>query len=170
MPPIDVTPLLQSLHAYSRSERDEVVEYFRALDRDAVLSALKTVLASSDLDARGDAAEAILRIDRRAGLDLVIPLLRDPDAITRWHVSGLMHDFGDERATDELVHLLLEDGDADVRLTAAYALEEIGDARAMAALQHAVAFDDGHGKHGHSVRRAAEDAIQNILSRGAEDI
>ena len=136
-----------------------------ALDRGAVIRELVGLLNERDLELRCDAAESLLRIDSDQTIDRVLPLLTDPESTVRWATCGLLHDFGDQRATPALVTVLLNDPEADVRLMAAYALGEIGDHTVLPALRQAAQLDDGEDYEGRRVRDAATEAIESICAR-----
>jgi HEAT repeat protein len=160
-----VATLLGGLHCVDRGERNEAVRALKALDREAVLRVLGTMLKNPDLELRCDAAEALLRIDSKQTLNLILPLLTDSNRIVRREVCGLLHDFGDKRALPSLVKLLLTDPEGDVRHIAAYALGEIGDSSVLPALRQAVELDDGADHEGRPIRDMAAEAIDEILAR-----
>jgi HEAT repeat protein len=166
--PIDtrrVTSLLAELHSIEPGAREKAIATLEALDRGAVIRELVSLLNRRDLELRCDAAESLLRIDSDQTIDLVLPLLADPESTVRWATCGLLHDFGDQRAIPLLVPVLLNDPEADVRLMAAYALSEVGDHSALSALRQASQLDDGEDYKGRRVRDAAAEAIVNILAR-----
>lgn len=144
-----------------REARDRAVS---AMQRqwDRVLPILKQQLENSDEEVRCRAATAIMFVDCVGGVPTVAPLLRDPSEVVRWHVCGLMHDFGDGRAVELLIERLLSDSDAQVRVTAAWALGAIGDPRAVPALEKAGTNDEGVDQHGFYVSQSAVDAIVEI--------
>jgi HEAT repeat protein len=162
-----VTSLLAEFHSFEPDSREKAIAALKALDREAVIGELVGLLNSRDLELRCDAAEALLRIDSDQTIDLVLPLLADPESTVRWATCGLLHDFGDQRAIPLLVPVLLNDPEADVRLMAASALSEIGDHSALPALRQAAQLDDGEDHEGRRVRDAAAEAIGNISAREA---
>jgi HEAT repeat protein len=121
------------------------------------------MLADPDPEARCTACEAVLWIDAREALELVLPLLDDPDVVVRWHACGCLHKFGDERAIDPLIRVLKNDPDAQVRGTAAYSLGGIGSPAAIPALLGAMESDYEVDMHGHSASSCAATALDEIL-------
>jgi HEAT repeat protein len=140
----------------------------QSLDRQWVIGVLTTLLADPDPEMRCDAAEALVRIDPKCALDVILPLLNDPVSSVRWHICGLLHDFGDERASAHLVKVLLEDPEGDVRLLAAAALGNVGNHTVIPALRQAQQFDDGIDYEGRRVRDMAAEAIDSILGKENE--
>ncbi len=168
--PIDarrVTSLLAELHRFEPGAREQAIATLNALDRGAVIRELVSLLNSRDLELHCDAAESLLRIDSDQTIDLILPLLADPESTVRWATCGMLHDFGDQRVIPWLVPVLLNDPEADVRLMAAYALSAIGDHSALPALRQASQLDDGEDYEGRRVRDAAAEAIENIVAREA---
>lgn len=160
-----VRRLFEKLHTSDRAGRDALINELRKLDRPLLLSVLAEMLPDPDDEARCDTAEALLRIDPEAGVPLVLPLLEAPQDFVRWHVCGLLHDFGDERAVEPLTKVILNDPDGDVRHIACYALGKIGASRALPALQWVQQNDRGTDYEGDPVSRMAEEAIESILAR-----
>lgn len=114
--------------------RDRAVAEMRAVGADRLFPLLGTMLHDSDVNLRCTACEAILRVDAKRGLELILPGLLDSDSIMRWDTCGLLHDFGDERAVEPLIMVLKNDPDAQVRGIAAYALGGIGSPAVIPAL------------------------------------
>lgn len=147
------------------AEIDAAMEELRSLPRTPVLEMLTTLLTDPEREIRCDAVEAILRLGDPIGIDLVLPLLKDHDNVVRECVCGLLHEFGDERASAPLTELLLHDKDVNVRGLAAFALGAVGDRQAIDGLSWAQHHDRGIDRQGHSVRQAAMEAIKTILTR-----
>src|SRR5262249_39305999 len=59
-----------------------------------VLFPLLTPMLAADEESRCQACEAILRIDAERGLELVLPLLRDPDLGVRWFACECLAGLG----------------------------------------------------------------------------
>lgn len=112
---------------------------------------------------RCTACEAVLRIDAHRAIELVLPLLDDPDITVRWNACGCLHEFGDQRVINPLVRVLQSDPDAQVRGTAAYALGGIGSPAAIPALLAAMEFDHELDMHGHSASSTPATALDDIL-------
>jgi HEAT repeat protein len=125
---------------------------------------LVPVLIGPDSEARCAACEAVLRIDAPRAIELVLPLLNDPDITVRWQACGCLHDFGDERAIVPLIQVLQSDPDPQVRNTAAYALGGIGTPAAIPALLAAVESDHELDELGYSTSSCAMTALDDILS------
>ena len=105
----------------------------------------------------------VLRIDAPRAIELVLPLLDDPDSTVRWNACGCLHDFGDERAVASLIQVLQGDPDPQVRNTAAYALGGIGSPAAIPALLATLESDHELNELGYSASACAETALDNIL-------
>lgn len=163
-----VNSLLVELHSVDSTRRDSIVRELQKQDWETVVSILRNLLNNPDSDVRADAAEAALRIDPYQSIDIVLPLLNESDSTMRWHICGLLHDFGDKRAARVLVKILLEDSDGDVRWMAAWALGEIGDDTALSALHQAAEDDDGTDHEGRRVCDVAAESIREILARGGQ--
>src|SRR5262245_31851703 len=101
-----VARLFILLHSVDSRERDEALVKLQACEQSYLRQCLIGFLNDRDPDTRCDAAEAMLRLNSNDNLELVIPLLADPDQYVRSHVCGLLHDFGDKRAITELVKVL----------------------------------------------------------------
>ena len=141
--------------------RARAVAQMRAA-RPAVVPLLAAKLADPDPDVRCRATTALLFVDAGRTLELVLPLLRDPDDVVRWHACGCLHDFGDDRAVGPLAAVLARDPDPQVRGTAAYALGGIGSPAAIPALLRALG-DDERDLHGHSASSCTATALDDIL-------
>lgn len=104
--------------------REQAVAEMCSAGADRLFPLLVQRLTGPDSEARCAACEAVLRIDAPRAIELVLPLLDDPEVAVRWQASGCLHDFGDERTIGPLIRVLQGDPDAMVRGTAAYALGE----------------------------------------------
>jgi HEAT repeat protein len=104
-------------------------------------------------------------LDAEKYIPAIINLLNDPLDYVRWDISGLLHDFGDQRVIKPLINVILNDPDSDVRHNACYALSAIGDSNAISALRHVVENDKGTDYEGRSVSDMAAEALRNILER-----
>ncbi len=105
-----------------REGRTCAVEEMQAVGTDTVLPLLAVKLADPDMEVRCRAILALLFADAGRAIDLVLPMLHDPEVTVRWQACGCLHDFGDERAVGPLVAVLADDPDPQVRGTAAYTL------------------------------------------------
>jgi HEAT repeat protein len=160
-----VIALLGQLHSFVPDARDAAIKTFFEMDQETVIGVLTSLSRSSDPELRCDSSEVLLRISARKTLPIVLPLLNDTDRSVRWHTCGLMHDFGDDRATAALTALLLNDSDGSIRFIAAWALGAVGGATAIPALKQAVALDIGTDPEGRRVADEAAEAIAAIASR-----
>jgi len=157
---------LNDLHSVDSDVRNGVISALTRIDRATAITALTKLINCQETELRCDAAEALIRLDRNAGVDLLCPLLLDADSLVRWGVCGLLHDFGDKRAVSWLTRALSDDSEADVRLLAATALGRIGTHEDLPNLRKAAERDLGADYDGHRVRDAAAEAIVQILARG----
>jgi HEAT repeat protein len=160
-----ISNLLQALHAVDTRERDAIIVELQGCSKDIVVEVFNPYLTIPDTDIRADAAEALFRVLGSEAIDILLPLLNDPIAIVRYHICGLLHDFGDQRATPALVEKLSNDPDATVRSVAAYALGEIADDTALPALAYAQEWDTEVDSWGHAVCDTAASAAAEIIAR-----
>ena len=138
------------------------IEEMRAFGSHRLAPLLISMLADSDPEVRCRAAEAILWIDDEQGIHRVSPLFHDKDTTVRWHVCGLMHDLGDERAVELLIDRMKNDPDPQVRGTAAYALGGIGGPRAIPAVTQALETDHASDELGYTPSFCAREALSEI--------
>ena len=135
------------------------------MDRQSVLDVLGALVAQDpNPEIRGNASTCLLKLAGPSALQLVLPLLDHPDQSLRWHVCGLLHDFGDKTVVPYLTNVLLEDPEPGVRIVAAWALEKHGNLSALPALQHAAENDKGADWEGRTVADAARQAIERITT------
>jgi HEAT repeat protein len=144
---------------------DSALSELLDIDKPLLIDALTRLLSDNDSGIRVSVAEAFLRIDPEVGMLLVVSLLKDPRDHVRWYVCGLLHDFGDSRATEYLIELVQTDPDADVRYVACYALSELGDRRSLEVLWRVQQNDLGTDYEGRRISEMAEEAIQRINAR-----
>ncbi|MBI3942560.1 MAG: HEAT repeat domain-containing protein [Chloroflexi bacterium] len=150
-----ILELLTGLHAPDNQAREKTVVRLKAMDKSQSFSVLISLLSHQDGNVRCDAATAMQLIDERQGVDAILSLMIDKSHYVRWHICGLMHDFGDERAIEPLIERIKTDSDPQVRGTAAYALGGVGNPKAISALQETARDDHEVDKHvGLSLRRA----------------
>jgi HEAT repeat protein len=143
--------------------RDRAVAEMRAAGVDKVFPLLCERLKAAEPEARCDAITALVFLDAYWALEPVVSMLDDPDTTVRWHASGCLHDFGDERAVAPLCEVLRRDPDPQVRGTAAYALGGIGSPAAIPTLLAALGSDNECDMHGHSASSGAATALDDIL-------
>lgn len=143
--------------------RDRAVAAMQAAGVEAVFALLAGRLTSSDPEARCDAITGLRFLDAPRAVPAVAGMLTDPDDMVRWHASGHLHDFGDERAVSALVRVMRFDPDPQVRGTAAYALGGIGSPAAIPDLLAVLGVDNEYDTHGHSASSCAATALDNIL-------
>jgi len=156
--------LLSRLHN-GKEERESAIAELQSGNQASVTQILSGLLSDENSDLRCDAAEALMRLNARATLMLVLPLLKDRVVGVRWHTCGLLFQFGDSRATPHLVSVVNSDRDERVRFFAVDALARIGDETALPALRNSEANDDGVDGEGRPIRIAASEAIEEILFR-----
>lgn len=107
------------------------------------------------------------RVNSTRALARSLSRIDDPDETIRVHVCSLIASYGNVQHTELLIQLASTDPHADVRYVAVCALEFHGDERALAPLQHIQATDEGCDYDGHTIRAAAQKAIEVITARGA---
>src|SRR5262249_32077284 len=140
--------------------RDRAIADLRAAGADRLFPLLAALLSHSDPEMRCQACEAIVLVYAQRRVDLVLPLLAEADAVVRWHVGGLMHDVGGERAVGPLVERMRIDPDPQVRGTAAYALGGIGSPQAVPALLETRHKDHEADQLGHTPSSCAQGALE----------
>lgn len=111
---------------------------------------------------RCDAAAAALFVDRKQGVDVILPLLQDKLDYVRYHACGLLHDFGDEQAIGPLIQCMKSDPSPQVRGIAAYALGGIGNNKATPALKETAKNDHEVDQVGYTPSFCAQEAIKDI--------
>jgi HEAT repeat protein len=146
-----------------RETRDRILEEMRAVGLDQIIPLLAAKLTDPDTEIRGKAVTALCLLDAKQAVVLILPLLEDPAVEIRWHTSGCLHDFGDERAVEPLKAVLETDLDPTVRNTAAYALGGIGSPAAIPALIRTMNNDHEVDELGHTPSFAAMTALDDIL-------
>src|SRR5687767_13449121 len=85
---------------YKRPEaRDRAIEEMRAVGADKLFPLLISRISdpNTNINIRCQASRALLGIDAKKGIDLLLTLFNDPDTTFRWDICGLMHEFGDDR-------------------------------------------------------------------------
>ncbi|MCA9067519.1 MAG: HEAT repeat domain-containing protein [Planctomycetaceae bacterium] len=146
-----------------RVTAETVILKMKSLGPDRLFPRLREALKDPDPEFRCLGCSAICHIDPKLGIDLLLPMLDDPEALVRWHTCGLLHNFGDQRSVSPLMHILKTDPDPQVRNTAAYALGGIGDAIAIPALVEALDNDHELDELGYSTSSNAASALDDIL-------
>ena len=156
--------LLHKMHSLDHQQRDAALLELRAFKTEPLFDILSALLLP-DSDKRYSAAEAVLRLDTERGIELVLPLLEDPDSGVRYEVCGLLSAFGDERAIEPLTRTMMQDADGTIRHVAAFALGKIGDARALPALKWTQEHDLGTDFEGRPISEMAAESIEAIRAR-----
>lgn len=148
---------------FNQNRRDETVAKMRKLGAERLFPYLRDILNDPDAEFRCLASLGIVYTDPKAGMDLLLPLLDDPDVVVRWHTCGLMHDIGDQRAVEPLIQRMKTDRDPQVRNTAAYALGGVGDPSAIPALIETLDNDHEFDELGHSASSCAATSLDDII-------
>ncbi len=144
-----------------REALDRAAEEVRAAGIDTAVTLL--AVNAPEWETRCRAVAALLFVDAARTVDLVVPLLHDPELEVRWHTCGCLHDFGDERVIEPLVAILEGDPDPQMRTNAAYALGGVGSPAAIPALLRALNSDHEADQLGHSASWCAATALAHIL-------
>lgn len=160
----NIIRILTELHSMSKPSRAIAINRIKGLDQQKI-DVILTLLQDQDEEVQCDAATALFLISPTKYQEAILPLLRDPQGNVRWHIAGLLHDFGDSRATEILGEVALKDPDVEVRYNACLALSSVGDVRALPALKQVIEHDEGADYEGRLVSEAAQDAYDKILSR-----
>jgi hypothetical protein len=140
----------------------QAVAEMQAVGADLLFPLLIPMLAG-DEESRCTGCEAILRVDAERGLELVLPLLRDPHLSVRWFVCDCVAELGGAQAVPALLTVLESDEDAQVRGTAARGLGWQGGPEVIPPLIEAMASDHEIDMHGHTPSHCAAMALDDIL-------
>ena len=141
---------------------DHALDEMRQIGAAKLFPVLKLKLNDRDINVRCKASRAILGIDAKKGIELLLPFFNDPDATFRWDICGLMHEYGNEHVIEPLIDRMKNDSDPQIRGTAAYALGGIGNPRAIPALVETLNNDHEIDELGYSPSSSAETAIHEI--------
>jgi len=155
----------EKLLGLQSKNRESVLATLESLDRDKVVIALGNMLKNSDAEKRVLAVDALMNIDLRETLDLILPFLRDPDSEVRWTICNWLCTDGDSRAIEPLINVLKSDQDVNVRTRAACALGASRDFKAKDALLWARDHDYEEDMHGFSVQYVATIALQHLMEK-----
>jgi len=157
-------------HGYKGKEaQNKAVAELQAIESGRLFLLLTPMLNSETLLTRLQASRALLSVDQRKAVELILPFLNDPDPEFRYDVCGLMHDFGDERVINPLIERMQNDADLQIRGIAAYALGGIGDLRAIPALENTINNDHEVDRLGYSPSFSAKNAIDKIYKKTQND-
>lgn len=126
-------------------------------------SQLIAKLSDADPEVRCQAAEEAMSAGPTAYPESVLRLLTDSVGWVRYHVCGLLHNFGDRRAIVPLIERLRADLDPGVRGIAAYALGGIGCPSAIPALIESFDHDHEVDELGHTPSSCAATALDDLL-------
>ena len=146
-----------------RESRESLLARMRSIGAARLFPILGRYLSDEDSEVRCLVAETLFRIDPSASVDLLLPLLDDPEWVVRVEICGLLHDIADQRAIQTLLEKLKSDPNPMVRNTAAYALGGIGSPDAIPALIKALDDDHEYDELGHSATSCAATALDKIL-------
>lgn len=164
-----VMDLLGRLHT-TVEERERAITQLRSLDPVTTKEQLRALLTETNPDLVCDAADVMMMIDSKQGVEFILPLSNHPSGTVRWCFCTLLHDYvtaydsSDKRIAKLLLELLLRDPEDNVRLVSAKALGRIADPSSLSALQHAADNDKGADWEGRTVADAARRAIERITS------
>jgi HEAT repeat protein len=144
--------------------RDHALDEMRVIGADKLFPPLTSLIndPNVEIDTRCQATRAVLGLDAKHGIELLLPLFNDPDTTFRWDICGLMHEFGDDRVIEPLIDRMKNDPDPQIRGTAAYALGGIGNPAAIPALLNTFNNDHEFDQLGYSASFCAEQAIDEI--------
>jgi hypothetical protein len=143
-------------------DQKQAVTEMRAVGADVLFPLLISML-TGDEESRCEACEAILLVGAERGLELVLPLLRDPDSGVRWFACECVAGLGGAWAVPALRMVLQSDEDAQVRGTAARGLGWQGGPEVIPELLEVMASDHEIDIHGHSPSHCAAMALDDIL-------
>lgn len=151
--------------------RDRAVEEMRAIGAEKLFPLLVAKIdnANTDIDTRCQASRALLFMDTKQGIELLLPFFNDPNTTFRWDLCGLMHEFGDKRVIEPLVNRMKNDPDPQIRGTAAYALGGIGDLEVIPALLDTFNNDHALDQLGYTPSFCAQGALDEIHRRSKKE-
>lgn len=158
----------------SHDDQVQAIEELRQLGVEALQYLVQTLYSSDDL-IRQHAATVMMMAFGLEGQKLLLPLSQDPNDNLRFHVCGLLYDFGDADALITLVDRLRNDSVVSIRALAADALERIGSRGVVipdyviAALEETVRIDREYGANGFSPSEQAQRALSWIRHNTASE-
>jgi HEAT repeat protein len=155
---------LTRIKAKARKLNQEKIRAFKEMKALGV-EKIKRLLAANppEPDVRLRAAAALLSLDAKGTLEVVLPMLNDPDDMVSWEVCNSLYHYGDERAVGPLVAVLADHTDPSLRCAAAYALRGIGSPAAIPALVRALDNDHEPDDEGYTTSQCAGHALDEIL-------
>lgn len=163
MPDNEIVNLMEQVFHARREVWEAAVEGLRAFDREAFLTTVRDLLQTDDLRLWKKAAYAVAKIQPETATGLLLPYLSDSDPEKRYHIAGLLGDYGTLEAVELLMQILKNDPDADVRHLTAHSLGKLGDKRAVALLQWVKENDKGEDYEGRPIAEMAGKAIERIM-------
>lgn len=149
--------------SFTENAARQAASEMREIGASRVFPGLRRLLADPDPETRCLASLGLFVTDPLAAVDLLLPLLGDPEAFVRWNACGLLHDIADKRTVEPLIQAMKTDPDPQVRNTAAYALGGVGDPAAIPALVQTMDSDHEYDELGHSASSCAATALDDIL-------
>ncbi len=147
----------------SRQADSDLIAELRSITPQQLCQLLRDLLNSDDPEFRCQTALAIFYADSISRMDLLLPMLNDPECVVRWCVCGLLHDLADRQATEPLIKTMKNDSNPQVRNTAASALGGIGDPRAIPSLIETMESEHKTDELGHTASSCAATALDDIL-------
>jgi HEAT repeat protein len=143
--------------------RAMVLDELREMEAEKVLPILRRFLSDYDGEIRCEAATLLLLLGGASELSCVVGLFDDREDWVRYHVVGLMDNFGNESIIDALSKVLKSDSDPGVRGQAAFALGKIGSPRSIPSLLDSLERDHELDQLGYSPSFVAATALDEIL-------
>jgi GNAT superfamily N-acetyltransferase len=147
--------------------RDELEDFFLAMDRTYAAECLGELFNDSDPLIKSSAAELLVLVLGPDALPWVEKCLADGDVDFRCAGCSFLAELDCPEAIPRLVRCLQEDPADYVRYAAVDALERCGDPSALPALRRAAKSDRGTDHEGRPIREAARRAIKRITERNA---
>jgi HEAT repeat-containing taxis protein len=158
-----VIKLLEQFHPFSDLGISGVQARLSEFDRSYLFGIFQEILLTNP-HMRKVTTGAMVRIDSQSATPLLLPLLNDPDSDLRYHLCGLLGQYGDSSVVEALV-TMLHDSDPNVRLIAAFSLGKVGDENALSALRWTEENDTGTDYEGRPIHLMATEAIRAIIER-----
>ncbi len=160
-----IMSLLEDLSSGGGDGRLATLAKLKKVNRTSFLKVTRNFLGDSDAEKRRVAVEALMETDPKNNIELVLPLLNDPEPFVR---SAVIYRIKQSKVTvgkeviDLFAKALREDPSPDVRTEAADMLGYCGTPKAKAALSWAAEHDFESDEQNYVVSDVAKNALERL--------
>ena len=152
---------------YGGKDRLNTISQLKEANKDSLIKVARNLLEDTDVEKRMKGIEGLMVTDPEKNVELILPLLSDPDPDVRWEVvywikRNAIVESGE--ISNLLIKALREDPSPDVRTDAAEALGMCRTPEAKSALLWAANQDFESDSQGYSVSEVAKAALKRIAS------